>query len=81
MLFHKDLDRSHSVQSVIFNNIFNNSSWKNQIKMGDAHTHTHTGGTDKAKTMIRTSVHDMKLVTLLPKSDDPVSPDSCQDLP
>lgn len=38
MLFHKDLDKSHSVESVIFN-IFNNSSWQTQIKMGDAHTH------------------------------------------
>jgi hypothetical protein len=46
--------------------------------MGDTHTHR---GTDMAKTLIHTSVHDIKLVTLLPKSDDPVSPDSCQDLP
>lgn len=38
-MFHKDLDRSHSVQSVIFNNILNYSLWKNQIKMGDAHMH------------------------------------------
>jgi hypothetical protein len=35
---------------------------------------------DMAKIFIHTSVHDIKLVTLLPKPDDSVSPENCHDL-